>query len=256
LYAQGTGPLTVGTILNAAFDLYRRQLKGVWAISALIVIPAQVLVWIMIRVSLSSNAYAKNGAIYASSSAAVPTVAILLLGFLSAVLAEGALSRLLGETYTDQTAKWQESLGYASTKLLPLVLLAVVWIVGVGIGITLFLVPGIFLAVAWSVSVPVLMLERVGPLPALSRSWQLVGGLWWTVFGAFLVAVGIVVGVSLLVDSILGAAASSSSIDVILTLAGISRAVAAILTYPLLAAVAVVVYVGLRAQKEGTTPAV
>jgi hypothetical protein len=248
--------LTVGTILNAAFDLYRREIRSLWAIAALIVIPAQALVWIMIRVSLSRNARAINGTIYASSSSALPTVAILLLGFLSALLAVGALSRLLGEAYVGEETSWQESLGFASTQLLPLVLLAVVWIAGVGVGLALFIAPGIFLAVAWSASVPALMLERGGPLRALSRSWELIAGHWWTVFGAFLIAVGMVFGVTLLLDSILGAAASSSNIDVILTLSGISRALGAIVTYPLLAAVAVVIYVGLRAQKEGTTPAV
>lgn len=253
-YAQGTGPLTAATILEAALHLYRRELRGSWAIAVLIVVPAQALVAVMIRISLTSHARAVNGVIHDSSSAAVPTVAILLLGFLSAILAIGALSRLLGEAFVGHEASWQDSLGYASTQLLPLVILAVVWITGVAVG-SVFVLPGIFLAVAWSASVPALMLERAGPVRALSRSWALIRGYWWTVFGAFLIALGVVVGVTLLADVILSAA-SSSSVDVILALMGISRALAAIITYPLLAAVAVVVYIGLRGQKEGTTPAV
>ena len=110
--------------------------------------------------------------------------------------------------------------------------------------------------VALMVFNPTLMFERAGPLHALSRSWELIRGHWWPVFGALFVALGIVVGVSFLVDGLLGAAASSSSVDAVLTLAGISRALAAIITYPLLAAISVVIYVGLRAVKEGTTAAV
>ncbi len=240
--------MTVGTILNAAFDLYRRELRGLWAIAALIVIPAQVLVWAMVRVSLPSGARAMNGTIYASSSTAVPTVAILLLGFLSAVLAVGALSRLLGEAYTGPQTSWQESLGYASTQLLPLVALVVTAAVLLTIAYTLVL-PGIFLTVAWSASVPALMLERIGPIRALGRSWELIQGHWWTVFGVLLIALGMVVGVTFLLDAPLGSA-GSSNIDLILVLEGISRALAAIVTYPLLAAIAVVIYAELRSEKE------
>jgi hypothetical protein len=240
--------LTVGTILNAAFDLYRRELRGLWAIAALIVIPTQILVWAMVRFSLPGGARAVNGTIYASSSTAVPTVAILLLGFLSAVLAVGALSRLLGEAYTGLQTSWQESLGYASTRLLPLVALVVMAAVLLTIGYTL-VIPGIFLTVAWSASVPALMLERIGPVRALGRSWELVQGHWWTVFGALLIALGMVVGVTFLLDVPLGSAAPSN-INVILVLGGISRALAAIITYPLLAAIAVVIYAELRSEKE------
>lgn len=247
--------MTVGTILNAAFDLYRRQVRGLWAIAALIVIPTQALVGVMIGVSLTKHAYALNGIIHDSSSAALPTVAILLLGFLSAILAVGALSRLLGEAYSGQHTSWRESLGYASTQLGPLVVLALVEIAGVVVGITLFILPGIFVGVAWSASVPILMLERTGPLRALGRSWELVRGYWWTVFGASLVGVGVAVGVNFLGGAV-ASAVSSSSVNGILALDAVTTAVADLVAFPLLAAIAVVVYVELRAQKEGVSPAV
>ena len=250
----GAGSLTVGGVLSASLDLYRRQARGAWTIVALIVVPAQVLVWIMVRASLSSNAHASGGTIYTGGGVTLPTVAITLLGFLSAILAIGALSRLFVETHTGRPTSWEESLGYASTHLVALLGLAVVSGVLLALGYTLFLVPGVFLTVAWSAAVPALMFERVGAVQALSRSWALVRGYWWPTFGALLLALVIVVGVSFLVDEILAGAQSSSSIDLILVLAGISRALGAIVTYPLLAALTVVIYVRLRAQKEGVSP--
>jgi hypothetical protein len=250
--------LSVGAIINAAFELYRRQARGAWATVTLIVVPAQVIVWLLIKVSLSSNAYARSGTVYTSSTA-VPTVAIALLGFLSAVLTVGALSRLLVEEYSGQRTTWQDSLGYASTHLVPLVALAIVSGVLLTIGYLLFVIPGVFFTVAWCAAFTVLMYERTGPLRSLSRSWELVKGHWWMTFGALLVGLVIVFGISFLVGLILGGAASSSSVDVVLILSGISRAVAAILAYPLVAAIAVVLYVNLRSEKEGlpkldTTP--
>lgn len=240
-------------ILDGAFDLYRRQIRGLWTIVALIVLPAQALVWVMIRVSLTSNARASGGVIHDSSSAALPTVAILLLGFLSAILAVGALSRLLGEAYTGRPTSWQESLGYASTQLGALVILAVVEIIGVAVGFTFFVLPGIFLAVAWSASVPVLMLERTGPVRALGRSWELVRGYSWTVFGGLLIGIGMVVGINF-VASLVANAVSASSVDGVLTVNAVTTGLADLVSFPLLAAIAVVIYVELQAVKERSRP--
>ena len=247
-------PLTVSTILDGAVGLYRQQIRGLWAIVALIVLPVQALVWVMIRVSLTSHALVRGGVIRDSSST-LPTLAIVLLGFLSAILAVGAMSRLLGESYTDQPASWQESLGYASTKLGPLVALAVLELIGVLAGLTLFVLPGVFLAVTWSASVPTLMLERTGPLQALTRSMELVRGYWWTVFGGLLIGVGIVVGISFLAG-VVSKAVSASSVDGVLTANAVTTAVANLITFPLLASIAVVIYIELRATKERSQPAV
>jgi hypothetical protein len=218
----------------------------------LIVIPAQVLVWIMIRTSLSGRVRVAHGSIYVSN-AAIPTVAITLLGFLSAVLAIGALTRLCVETYAGQHTRWQDSLGFASANFAPLLGLALVFVLGLTVGLV-FIIPAVFLTVAWSAAVPALMVERVGPMLALRRSWELVRGYWWTIFGAIVVALLIIVGLSFLIDVLLTGAQSSSSVDVILTLQGLSRALGAVLTYPFLAAVAVVIYASLRAHKDGVRP--
>jgi len=50
-------------------------------------------------------------------------------------------------------------------------------------GLTLLVIPGICLAVMWSVCVPVIVIERAGPLAALGRSRELIRGHGWGVFG-------------------------------------------------------------------------
>jgi len=53
-------------------------------------------------------------------------------------------------------------------------------------GLTLFVIPGLYLMVMWVACVPVIVVERAGPLDALGRSWELIRGHGWTVFGCFL----------------------------------------------------------------------
>jgi hypothetical protein len=52
-------------------------------------------------------------------------------------------------------------------------------------GLLLGLIPGVCLMVMWVVCVPVIVVERKGPLAALGRSRELVRGHGWTVFGCF-----------------------------------------------------------------------
>src|SRR4029077_1546410 len=46
-------------------------------------------------------------------------------------------------------------------------------------GTLLLVIPGICLTVMWSVCVPVIVIERTGPLAALGRSRQLIRGPGW-----------------------------------------------------------------------------
>jgi hypothetical protein len=62
-------------------------------------------------------------------------------------------------------------------------------------GVLLLVIPGIYLIVVWSVCVPVIVIERAGPLAALGRSRQLIRGHGWGVFGR-LVALSLMQGVA------------------------------------------------------------
>jgi hypothetical protein len=46
---------------------------------------------------------------------------------------------------------------------------------------------GIWILVGFAVATPALLEERIGPIDALSRSWDLVRGNWWRVFGILIV---------------------------------------------------------------------
>jgi hypothetical protein len=249
--APGETPLGVGGILDRAFKLYREQATNLWTIAALIVVPAQVLVWVIVRASLGSGSFASDGTVYTTSSTAVPELAIIVFGFLAAILSMGALSKCLLDAYTGQRTDWRHSLGYASERLGSLAWLAILTGVLLVVGYVLLIIPGIYLTVSWIVAVPVLMFEGIGGWGALKRSHDLVKGRWWATFGALLVGILLVIAVSVVVGLVLGAIASSNSINVVLTLSGVSRILSAIITYPVLAALSTVIYVDLRARKEG-----
>jgi hypothetical protein len=251
----GLHQLGVGRILQGAFDLYRRQAVGLWTIVALIVIPVQIVIFLIIKAALSGGTtFASGGTIYTSNSTAGPALSVVILGFVSAIVCIGALSKNLLDGYTGHSTDWRHSLAYAWHRFGSLLWLSILTGILVLIGYILLIIPGIYLTVAWLVAVPVLMFEGTGGTGALGRSRELVSGHWWMLFGALLVGIVIVVGISFAVGAIIGGIANSGSVNVILILSGLSRAISAIFTYPIVAAISAVAYVELRAAKEHIPP--
>ncbi len=58
---------------------------------------------------------------------------------------------------------------------------------GIGIGLILLIVPGLFLLTIWAVIAPVIVVEKTGVFPAFGRSRELVKGQGWRVFGVLIV---------------------------------------------------------------------
>jgi hypothetical protein len=241
--------------VRTAFALYGKQAANLWTIVALIVVPAQLIVWAIIKVSLNGGTtFADKGTIYTSKSVAPGEVAIIAIGFLTGVLCIGALSRLLLDTHTGHRTTWRQSLAYAAERIGPLIWLGLMTGILLGIGFILIIVPGIYLLVVWAVAVPVLMFEGRGGWGALSRSRELVNGHWWSTFGALLLGLLCIVGAGILVGAILGGIANSGSVNTILILSGASRILSAIITYPILAAISAVLYINLRGDQEHVDP--
>jgi hypothetical protein len=59
--------------------------------------------------------------------------------------------------------------------------------IAIAIGLVLIIVPGLFLITIWCLIVPVIVLERAGTFDSFGRSYQLVRGNFWNVFGTLVV---------------------------------------------------------------------
>lgn len=68
-----------------------------------------------------------------------------------------------------------------------LIVMAILWGIGVGIGFFLLIIPGLFLLTIWAVTAPAIVIERIGPLESFGRSRELVRGEGWSVFATLVV---------------------------------------------------------------------
>ncbi len=81
----------------------------------------------------------------------------------------------------------------ATPAIVSLIIFGILFGIGVGIGLFLLIIPGLFLITMWSAGAPAIVVEGVGPVDAFGRSWSLVKGHGWSVFGALILILLIVI---------------------------------------------------------------
>jgi hypothetical protein len=129
----------------------------------------------------------------------------------------------------------------------------------VGLGLIVFLIPGLIFISALMVSTQALVLEEdQSPIDAMGRSWQLTKGFRWKVL-ALVVVTAIIVTIPSMAGGIaaaffspgIGVLTDSSGLPIGWYLAMVLGAVIQLLLYPLMYSVLTVLYYDLRVRKEG-----
>ena len=304
-------PLAVGDILSGAFTLIRRNPAATLGLAAIVQTIYGVLsaffAWaeqnaahklaVSVTPQTSSTRLGHEIGHFFLTFAPYLAADLILAFIFQAVLTgmlTGALGRgLLGSNITIgdawRIARVPEVI--AVSLLVPLILLGI-WVpialivvvlavakitaLAVLVGVVGFI--GAFLATVWisvrlSLAVPAIVLEGAGPVAALKRSWQLVQGSWWRIFGITLLA-GIVVAFIAailqipfaIVEALAGGSSGLGSIfnhgaTTAATVAGpsllaiiigaIGSIIAATCTRPISAGVTVLLYADMRIRKEG-----
>ena len=181
-------------------------------------------------------------------------LAVALLSFLSVLLATATCFKAVADAYLGVEPDWRRSLKFAARRLPALVGLAILGGLAVGLATLALVVPGIWLFVSYAVAVPALLLERIGPVAALRRSFRLVKGRWWATFGVLLVGYLLASIVGAIVQSVITLVPSILADGNTAALAfgsAVGGTVGAVITTPYSAAVVALLYFDLRVRKEG-----
>jgi uncharacterized membrane protein len=75
----------------------------------------------------------------------------------------------------------------------PVLIANLIVLVGVSIGLSLLVVPGVILALGLSMAVPIIIERGLGPIEALTESWKLTDGHKTNLFVFMLISVGLVI---------------------------------------------------------------
>ncbi len=297
-------PLALGDILNGAVTLARRSPAATFGLAAIVMTVYGIVSTIVqgiYRTQLATDETTLRnsqslpsqqlghvfGSFFTALIVIVAVTAVLslvlnaaLTGMLSAVIGRGVLGRTTGLRDAWRMGRVRAVLGATVLLLLlgiavlvPVALAVIVLALlhltpaAVALGILGWLGSIVFevlLIIRLSLTLPAVVLERLSPVAAIKRSWQLSHGSFWRLFGILALTVIIVaVAASVLsipftiLGSVIGggsaglfSTATSTSVAGLI-IGAIGSILAATVTRPISAGVNVLLYVDLRMRREG-----
>ncbi len=287
-------PLGVGELLDGALSLIRSNPRTVLGLAAVISSVSAILqtigLWVSLRLLDAAEPVVVTGtATEAELTAELATLAssgiaqllpALVAGFLQ-VLASGLFIVLVGAAVLGRQLDAGQTWAILRPRLLPLIgvtlligigaTLAVAVIVAVIVGLTFAMgpwavLPGLAIGLGGTVALvyayvklavasPALVIEGVGVISSMRRSWSLARGSWWRVLGILILALVItsllttVVTVPITLVASLASGFSESLLPTVLA-SGLATLVAGIITLPFSAAVTGLLYIDLRMRRE------
>lgn len=281
-------PMNMGDLLDATFALYRRNFALFAGIAAVLGVPQAIINIAIALVRPPVPRFTTTtgtGALNYDFTGLGQSYALLgaggIVGFLFGLIVTGALARAIAARYMGEPMTIKEayaSLGigtFVTLLIASLVLtvggliafflalglviaaaivlsniigpIAVLLGVLLGIGIV---VGAIYLGVSFLFFPEVIVLERRGVFTCFSRSWRLVSGSWWRVFGIYIV-LAILAGI---LTSVAGAAAAAllgfGSGGLASAAGAAINSIASILIQPFQRGALVLLYYDMRIRKE------
>lgn len=246
-------PRRIGEILLDALELYRRHWQNLILIVAVIVIPlslVQVLVgdaWIregLTREELRGGAeVVVDGALVAG---VLGSIVVAITSILMWVILTGAITRAAAGTFLGHDLEIGESYRFGLARFWSIVLVGVLSALAIAGGFILLIVPGFIVLTFLTCAVQALVIEGRRGREALRRSWNLVRGFGWKVFGTIIVA-GLLSG---LVNGLLTTPFGDNW-----AARSIAASIASVITMPYMALVGTLIYLDLRVRKEQYTAA-
>ncbi len=254
-------PMTVGDILDGAFKLFRANLGTLAVVIAVLVVPFQLLAAFFTRNLLGGGnflrVFSQVGKVHSASLGSgslfggTATLVVTAVNSVVLVLVAGAISRVVASSYLGERLPPGPAI---RTVLGRLWALLVAWFLAHVLMITgfvLFILPGLLLMALFVPLVPAIVVEGLGPLAGMRRSWRLAKRRIWAVMGIALL-VGLMASVLGFSIGLIPQAAGllvGSHYGWILT--GIGRALADLIVLPITGIAATLIYFDLRIRSEG-----
>lgn len=236
-------PNDVGELIGVAFRGLKSAFWSILALEFLVVLIPGILAIIALVSFIGSNPDFDSHDPQLWSNVAGPLVLLIvavLLMFALSVISQGAIIKVFAERVLGRKAKigqcFKAGLRHMFAMLGLGILMFLMWVVlwipfvllitgiaaagssssssseqaGVAVGLTILLgLPimgclAVWLFVKWSYAPYAIVMEEVGPVKAIGRSWKLTKGRWWPIFGAYVLAYIVIVAVTFALQILAG----------------------------------------------------
>jgi hypothetical protein len=255
MYSLPTEPGSIGHTLDAGFKLYFVGFKRLIVLGILAVLSVIVPVFIAVFpfvLSMGSGQDPSAGMITMLGVAVVIGMGLYMWFYLA------AMCRIGGIAY-GQDLGLGACIGMGLRRLFPVFVASILYMLAMTLGYILLIIPGMIVWVTLAFFPLCIMLEGDGIIESLRHSHRLVWGNWWrtAVIGTVVLVIYYVISIAIEIPFIIIAEvlsdpeAGSGTKIVEMALSTTGRVLSAVVTFPLLVSVYVVVFHDLKLRKEG-----
>ena len=246
-------PRRLGGLLDETFAVYGRHFWRFMGLVAIVQAPITVVSEVLVQGLGSATAF----------------LPVFVLGVFGTIFVYGAGVFAVGQHYVSGNIGVRTCYTRAWWRILSLAVLALVTSIPV-VGIVaaqaisessllatlalVLLVPSVIIAIYWSMAIQTVMVESYRPVGALGRSFRLILGGWWRIFGITLVIALVVLGLSVLVavpffvlSSMVG---GDPAVGVNSALLSVGDMAVSLVVLPVLFIAGTLLYYDLRVRKE------
>ena len=169
--------MDIGDVLSEAWNLYKRFLMQFF-------LTALVVFAVLDLLSALAGAAAGDGV----GAGVFWGLIAFVIGIVGYFWVQGALVELVRDVRDGRADRTiGETYATVRPRLPALIAAGILAALGIGIGLILFIVPGLFLLTIWSMLVPVIVVEGRSAGESFTRSREVVRGHGWPVFGLILI---------------------------------------------------------------------
>ena len=227
----------VGRVFAKSFEIFGRNFITFTLLSFLFTLPTLAVEFWLNPAMTGDIAQAGEGG--ASGYELLSNlVSLICSGLVSGALVYGTFQDLRG-----QKASFGECLSRALSVVAWVALGAIIYGLITGLGLILLVIPGLMIMVIYWVYAPAIVVEKLSPLKALSRSAELTKGRRWHVFGLVLAIVAASIIFGAVGGMVFLAGGVITMVIALFVIMGLISAYSAVAT--------TVAYYYLRADKEG-----
>lgn len=241
-------PMSAGQILDRTLKLYSRNWSLLLGISAVLTLPAAGL---MIAINSFMQHALRNEDFQSMIIGVILFIFLFCVySFLIYPWAQGASTFAISERYLNREVSIGQAIGFGWRRFGTLFNVSLSIGLRVGIGLILFIVPGIMWACAYIAAIPAVIIEGGKARDGIRRSRELAKGRRWSVFGILLTIILLSTILNLAFFAVIELSIGTSSFIGDLIYNTISQSVS-VLLMPVGVIAATLLYYDFRIRKEG-----
>lgn len=252
-------PMGVGDVLDGSFKLLKANARTILLVVAAILVPIQLVSAFVVRDSFSAGflnlindpTLLEEQETGFGTGSTVVQIITTLLSLLTGPIIAGVVSRVVASSYLGHELGPAAALKVTFRRIVPLVVATVLTALLSLLGLVLCILPGVLLFSLYTAVTPALMIEEIGPIQAMRRSWRLLKPRLWPVVGIVILA-HLIAG---FLGNILGGIPSFGAVllggSFAWLFVGLGSVLSSLVSAPIIAIVSTLLYFDGRIRHEG-----